>query len=276
MTSTAVPSTSSAPRSTRTRRPSVADRGATRPAAASGPSRHQRGVAVVEARAGTRRAGRPGRPRLRPSARWRGHRRVRRLVAASPSPGSSGQATHVEPDADHHDHPLVGRRRPGQPAEIVAPAGQSASARIPASLRSPSAIATTRSLGHLSPGVDAGDRRDRLGHAPPPAAIVTALGRPRPAGAAAPTPAATRRRRLPGPAEAAPAAVWWSATTTTPSGAPSRAEAEERRRWSSRSRRPSARRRTGGRPAPPARSPAPRYRRHRRHPRKHTACSRRS
>src|SRR5690606_37843348 len=102
------------------------------------------------------------------------------------------------------------------------PAGQSASASSPDSLRSPSGVSTTRSLGHL-----------RRATTPATSSTASAIARP----AAKPTAPATRaggrsstetsseppggatqvRDRRPRPA------VWWSATTTVPSRAPSRA-----------------------------------------------------
>ena len=105
------------------------------------------------ARRGRRRAAR------RRSTEWP----ASRLHAVAVSASSGGNSCHstLQPGADD------ARRR------------RRASARIPASLRSP----TTRSFGHLSPGAKPGDARDRVGHgdaARPSSRAATAPARARP------------------------------------------------------------------------------------------------
>ena len=114
---------------------------------------------------------------------------ARRARGRGPGP----RPGHVEPDAHHHRHPVAGGRLP-PPRGDVEPAGQSASARMPASLRS-------ARLGRPPPGRWATSARratpppprpPRPRPAPPPASPgATSAG---PAGAAAPT----QQRRPPG------------------------------------------------------------------------------
>ena len=116
-----------APSSTRTRRPSVAERAR---------------QAVEQRRRGRRRTSARSAGRARAAARSssvlavdrRGRRRGCSAAAISASSaGSSVGPVHVDADADHHDDSLPGGGR-CQPA--VDSTGQSASARMPASLRS--------------------------------------------------------------------------------------------------------------------------------------------
>ncbi len=117
---------------------------------------------------GTPRAGRPGRSRRRASSGpWRGPPPRARAgsMAASPSPGSSAMTGHETlsptPTTTTARSWAAGAR---YPPEIVLPGGQSASASRPANLRSPSGVATTRSLGHFSSRRHLGHGLDRLRH----------------------------------------------------------------------------------------------------------------
>ncbi len=163
------------PRSTRTRRPSVAER--------------------ARARVGERRRGRRGGGRGR-----RGRRRAARRGRRSDPPRPRTRWPCPRGRAGPRRGRGCTRRRPPRPAPSRGP--RSASASSPASLRS----RTTRSLGHFSPGVDPGDLRDRVGQREPGR---HRQHRPRRVGrqcraAAAPTRGATTRAPPPTPGRGDP------------------------------------------------------------------------
>ena len=137
-------------------------------------------------------------------------------TAASSGGSSAGQATLSPVPTTTGTRAWAGGSR--QPADTLAPAGQSASARIPASLRS----STTRSLGHFSrastPVASATASASATATAIVTAPATGAGGRnSTDTSSALPGGATQLRARRPRPA------VWWSATTTIPSPAPSRA-----------------------------------------------------
>ena len=260
VTSTAVPSTSSAPEVDP--HPPAERR---RPAAATGQGRRgdpldQLARSGRRAGAGTPRAGRRrstvGPPAQLSAVATPADVGQVGIVAPSPALGAAaiGRPGHVEPDAHDHGGPLVGRRGPVAARDRGAgrPVGLGQDARQLAV-----ALGTTRSFGHLSPGVDAGRHRlDRLGqrHRQPPSS-------PRPATAAGgrsstDTSSDAPGRRHPAAVAAAPArGLVVGHHHDRPRAAPSRARAEHVGVGRPGLGAPSARRRTGCPPAPPVPRP---------------------
>jgi hypothetical protein len=177
---------------------------------------------------------------------------VARPANSSSSGGSSaGQATFRPMPTTTTARAWAGSAR--YPAEMADPAGQSASASTPASLRS----STTRSFGHLSPATTPVVSSTASAMARAAAIVVPSAtgagGRSRTDTSSEPPGGATHvRSRRPRPA------VWWSATTTMPSGAPSRASARASALVEpvSATQRTSANREPGGTVTPRGRSPS--------------------
>ena len=228
--STAVPSTSSTPRSTRTRRPRVADRDRQRSSTAVVPpsDNSSRYPSSSDRSRATRRSTRSGTSPGPTSPTVPASPVLPPTISSSATAVARSSSGYRSPQATFRPIPAATAARwvgPGacQPDAAPTPGGHSASARMPASLRSTAepSPGQTRSLGHFRRGstpVRAATASDAARASTMVVSPATAAGgRSNTVSSSEPSTGASHTRpRRPRPAS------WWSATTTIPSGSPAR------------------------------------------------------